>query len=94
MSRRPTHWVSNPECLRWAGEESVGLIGRCRQRSLPRDVRPPGWRAIRLALHPGSFYLAAITWERTTILEHPPQTHVRPKLEPRFDGAADFDLNG
>ena len=50
---------------------------------------------------PGSFYLAHIPLERTQRtkdLAHPPQTHVRKKLEPEVppgnQRAADFALNG
>ena len=84
-----TQWGHSPAGRRWAREDSGDLIGRGRQRSNLRGVRPPGARAFRLAAAPGSLTSPTISlWNELTILAHPPHTHVRKKLESRPGGTA------
>ena len=55
------------------------MNGLCRQRSLWAGRRG---RELRLAAAPGSFIRPSHNLGLNSILEHPPQTHVRKKLEP------------
>ena len=63
-----TQWGHSPAGRRWAREDSGALIGRGRQRSHLRGVRPPGARAFRLAAAPGSFTSPTTSlWNEFTI---------------------------
>ena len=97
----------------WCPEHPRSALGAAGLRRIDWARRPAahlargstaGGASWRLAAAPGSFYLAHLPLERTKRprskdLAHPPQTHVRKKLEPHTTplgtkAAADFALNG
>ncbi len=54
-------WCPGTARLRWTHPDSVAVIGPGRPGSFTTGGRPPGPRAKRLAICPGSFYLAIHT---------------------------------
>ena len=75
------------------------MIGSGGQRPTSQERSTAGGASWRLGPAPGSFYLAIhLLWNEQKNLAHPPQTHVRKKLEPEVppgnQRAAALALNG
>jgi hypothetical protein len=77
-----TPWRSTPRSA--LGTPALRRIDWELPLSATAGARPPGPRAGRLAARPRLDYFASddITSERNNNLEHPPQRHVRKKLDP------------